>query len=423
MCNFTKRKKMKIRSLKKENAKLTAQCENLKTALKISLSEAENLNHVHENCLIQRMEEYLLTRYEFRYNTLTEQTEFRPLLNTSQPFYSLTKRHLNTLCIELQKNAISCWDKDIQRYVYSTYIKEYNPFQLFLDELPDWDGRDRIESLARRVSAKSYWIKGFHRWMLGLTAQWMGINRLHANSVAPVLISTVQGRKKSTFCKMLLPEALQRYYTDKFTLDAKSQAERKLAEFGLINMDEMDMLPDKKMPLLKNLMQTAKLNIIKAYQSNFSDLPRLASFIATSNKKALLSDPSGSRRFLCVEVEGSIDETPIDYQQLYAQLKEELENGERYWFSPEEEKEMMENNQSFYKIITEDHLIHSYYRMPKPDESYLKLTASDILKALKKECPHQLQDCTPIRLGKILKTNGFTMEHSYIGNVYRVVRI
>lgn len=72
---------------------------------------------------------------------------------------------------------------------------------------------------------------------------------------------------------MLLPDgSLQRYYTDKFSLDSKSQAERKLTEFALINMDEMNMLPDKKMPLLKNLMQTVKLNIIKSYQRDFSDL-------------------------------------------------------------------------------------------------------------------------------------------------------
>lgn len=61
--------------------------------------------------------------------------------------------------------------------------------------------------------------------------------------------------------------------------------------------------------------------------------------------------------------------------------------------------------------------------IPEPDENFLKLTASDILRTLKKEYPHQLQDCTPIRLGKILKNSGFTVSHSYINNVYHVVRI
>ena len=78
-------------------------------------------------------------------------------------------------------------------------------------------------------------------------------------------------------------------------------------------------------------------------------LPRIASFIATSNSHELLSDPSGSRRFLCVEVERPIDSTGIDHAQTYAQLKDMLLGDERHWFTAGEEAEIQRTNVAFYR--------------------------------------------------------------------------
>lgn len=79
------------------------------------------------------------------------------------------------------------------------------------------------------------------------------------------------------------------------------------------------------MPLLKNLMQASALNIRKAYKHSASSLPRIASFIGTSNREDLLVDRTGSRRFLCVSLKHAIDcTTSVEHKQLYAQLKTEL---------------------------------------------------------------------------------------------------
>ena len=115
--------------------------------------------------------------------------------------------------------------------------------------------------LQRRVSDKDLWIRSFHRWMLAATAQWTGSGDRgrRANSVAPLLISTVQGLGKSTFCRMLLPDELRDYFTESFDLTNASSAENKLASYGLINLDEFDRLPASRMPQLKNLMQMEDL--------------------------------------------------------------------------------------------------------------------------------------------------------------------
>ena len=333
------------------------------------------------------MEQFLGEQYDLRFNKLTSETEFRKRNLSGACFQPVGQRELNSFCIEARKQGIDCWDRDVSRYVFSDSIPEYHPFSLYMDELPDWDGIDRIDSLARRVSSVPLWVKCFHRWLLGMAAQWLETDRLHANSVSPVLVSRTQGKQKSTFCKLLLPRELQRYYTDSYDLSAQSAAECKLTEFGLINMDEFDKFTPRKMALLKNLMQVVNPCVRKAHQKNYRPLPRVASFIATSNQKELLTDPTGSRRFLCVEIENKIDCSPLDYRQLYAQLKAELLAGERYWFTSEEEAEIMAANESYYKHPVEEDVFRSCFRPAEYGEKALMLSAAEIFQRLKKHNP------------------------------------
>lgn len=213
-----------------------------------------------------------------------------------------------------------------------------------------------------------------------MTAQWMGIMGEHANSVAPLLVSTEQGYLKSTFCKSLLPAALQRYYMDKVDLTSEGRVERRLAEMGLLNLDEFDKYPPTKMPLLKNLMQMASLSLCKAYQKNHRSLPRIASFIGTSNRKELLTDPTGSRRFICVMVKRPIDCNGIEHKQIYAQLKAEILSGELR-------------------------------------------SAAEIFQCLKKKNPSAMRGANPASLAQILVAVGIERKHTKFGNVYRVVKI
>ena len=194
----------------------------------------------------------------------------------------------------------------------------------------------------------SLWVRGFHTWLLGVAVQWSGKTGIHAISVALILVSSEQGRLKSTFCKSLMPAALRHYYMDNLQLTSEGKAERLMSEMGLINLDEFDKYAASKMPLLKNLMQMSSLHICKAYQKNYRDLPRVASFIGTSNRYDLLTEPTGSRRYLCVEVIKPIDCEGIEHAQLFAQLKAELEQGIPYWFTKEQERELQRHNVDFY---------------------------------------------------------------------------
>ena len=409
------------------------------------VSSKEEVKKAKSCSLMQEVTAFLTSRYRFRFNVLTEETEVaNNIPDTHLRYTKVDERWMNTLSMETIETGIDCWDRDIQRFVRSRRISEYHPFTAYFEQLPEWDGTDRVSALARRVSDNPVWVNGFHRWMLGLSAQWMqfrpdtnnanrannansanntsSINR--ANSVAPLLVSSRQGLGKSTFCRLLMPDALKAYYTESYDLSSPASAEAKLAAYGLINLDEFDKLSASKMPLLKNLMQASALNIRKAYKRSASALPRIASFIGTSNREDLLVDRTGSRRFLCVSLEHAIDcITPVEHEQLYAQLKAELLSGERSWFNKEEEQAIQQHNALFYKYIPEEEVFRLCFRFATEadhPQEVLTLSATQLFERMKSAHPSVMRGMTAYSLSRIMPQLGERV-HTAKGNVYRVV--
>ena len=390
----------------------------------------EAVKKAKSSSLMQEVTAFLTSRYRFRFNVLTEETEVaNNIPDTHLRYTKVDERWMNTLSMEAIETGIDCWDRDIQRFVRSRRISEYHPFTAYFEQLPEWDGTDRVSALARRVSDNPVWVNGFHRWMLGLSAQWMQFrpdtnNANRANSVAPLLVSSRQGLGKSTFCRLLMPDALKAYYTESYDLSSPASAEAKLAAYGLINLDEFDKLSASKMPLLKNLMQASALNIRKAYKRSASALPRIASFIGTSNREDLLVDRTGSRRFLCVSLEHAIDcTTPVEHEQLYAQLKAELLSGERSWFNKEEEQAIQQHNALFYKHIPEEEVFRLCFRFATQEDhpqEVLTLSATQLFERMKSAHPSVMRGMTAYSLSRILPQLGERV-HTAKGNVYRVV--
>ena len=328
-------------------------------------------------------------RYDLRHNLLTGQAEFRPKGQDAAAFLPLTARDLNSLCLAAHEAGIPCWDRDVSRFVASDRLPDYHPFRDYFDRLPPWDGEDRLDALARRVSDSALWVSGFHRWMLAVAAQWMGMGNGHANSMAPVLVSGRQGLGKSTFCRNLLPPELSAYYTDSVDVTNTARMEQLLVEMGLINLDEFDRIPVRRHPALKNVMQ--------------------------------LTDPSGSRRFLCVEVERPIDSTDIGHAQIYAQLKAMLLGGERYWFTAGEEAEIQHANVAFYRTCPAEEAFARHFRAARPDEEALSVSLPELIALLRKRQPGTLTGIGMQEFSRALVAAGVERRHTEKGNRYRIV--
>ena len=169
--------------------------------------------------------------------------------------------------------------------------------------------------------------------------------------------------------------------------------------------EEFDRLTLRTMANLKNLMQLSSLNLRQLYGNNYIQLPRIAFFIGISNRKDLFDDPTGSRRFLCVEIEHRIDCSGIDLSQIYAQLKSELEAGERYWFTSEEE------------------LFRNHFRTPFADEAYEMLSLSGIWETLKRKHGSLMRQVGMVKFGNALVASGVERVHTKLGNRYKLVRV
>ena len=350
-------------------------------------NKKEDKNSVRSN--IVSMMQLLESRYDFRYNTVMKYVEYLPKDKGWYGYRPVEPRVQKRMTLEVQLADIRVSIKDVRNFLESDYIKNYNPIEEYLFQCYDkWDGKDHIRALARTVpTANPHWADWFYTWFLGMVDQWRGYShRQYGNSVAPLLISK-QGYNKSTFCRRLLPPELQWGYSDNLILSEKRQVYQAMAQFMVINLDEFNQIsPQVQQGFLKNLIQLPTLKYKPPYGSHVMEFPRLASFIATSNMKDILSDPSGNRRFIGVELTGPIDvSVRPNYQQLFAQALSALNNGEKSYFDAQQVKLIMKSNSQFEIIQPIDQYFLLYFELVDNEKEGEYLTAAEIFDYLKKQ--------------------------------------
>ena len=373
------------------------------------------------SAVIRFNKDFLAKHYDLRYNILKKTTEFRPKsalpsdsVITPLPSWGgaggeasplppaggvgggavageaivggawspLTDRDLNRLTVEQLEAGGGSWSYAMKLCIESSAIPDYNPVTAYLNNCPQWDGHDHIGDMARRVpTAYEHWPKFFHRWMLAMVAQVVAsgsgfringplgqrplatngtqeCSTFNGNSMVPLLIGG-QGLRKTTFCRSLLPPELREYFMDDIKMDSAEQVERVLARMWLVCIDEYNAKTPREQAKIKRLLTEKDVQVRRPRSEEYRLVPRIASFIATTNDPTPLPSGDGTRRYLCVEVEGVIDlpslsptdsspqakaQGEINYPQLYAQALAELQQGCRYWFDADDEAEIQRHN-------------------------------------------------------------------------------
>ena len=342
----------------------------------VDASPAVNLDAVPLTSSSQGRETILLirlltSRYTFRYNTVMGYTEYQPRCMTNGGWLPVDDRVVNSLTMVARLSGLDAWDKDVRRYVQSNLIPAFNPVSHFLSQARrGWDGQtDHIGRLARTVPCDVHqWEQWFRKWFLYMVAQWLGVTRRYGNSVAPLLISE-QGNNKSTFCRLLLPDCLQWGYNDNLIVSEKKATLQAMAQMLLINLDEFNQIGAKTQEgFLKNVIQLACVKLKRPFGRHVEDMPRLASFIATTNERNVLADPTGNRRFIGIELTAPIDVSqPIDYLGLYGQAVCLIEQGEQYWFSDDEVRQIMDHNRQFQVASPAEQYFHECFTVAGAD--------------------------------------------------------
>ena len=377
-----------------------------------------------EQFLALQTEEFMKRRYEFRYNTQVGEVEYRERNSFRFYFNPIDKRVLNSIALDAQGEGIPLWDRDISRYIYSNRIPVFNPLEDFLYHLPVWDGKDRIRGLARTVPCNNpHWVELFHRWFLNMVVHWRGTDTKYANNVSPLLVGE-QGCRKSTFCRSIIPPAIRAYYTDSIDFSRKKDAELYLNRFALINIDEFDQISAAQQGFLKHILQKPIVNMRKPYANAVLEMRRYASFIGTSNQKDLLADPSGSRRFICIEVIAPIKiNATINYKQLYAQAMEAIYKGERYWLDDEDEKILKQTNREFEQASPLEQLFHCYLRPAEEEEGGEWMTSMQILNYLQTKTRDRLAINKVAVFGRALQKLNIPCRKSGKGTLYHLLKI
>lgn len=376
---------------------------------------------------IEKMMKYLNEKYDLRYNMVMKYTEYVPKDKEWIGFQAVEPRVQKSLTLEVQLAGINVSIKDVRNFLESNFIKNYNPVEEFLFTCYDnWDGKDHIRALARTVPTNNpHWEDWFYTWFLAMVEQWHNrTGRQYGNSVAPLLISK-QGYNKSTFCRRLIPPQLQWGYTDNLILSEKRQVLQAMSQCLLINLDEFNQISAKvQQGFLKNLIQLPNVKYKPPYGSHVQEFPRTASFIATSNMDDILTDPSGNRRFIGIELTDPIDvSVRPNYQQLFAQAEKAIWNGEKTYFDAEQTALIMENNRRYQQI---DPVMQCFCESFTPTEDENEgtfMTAAAIFSELKAKYGASLEAKSLLSFGRCLKNiDGLKRKRTMKGTEYLIIR-
>lgn len=380
--------------------------DNLKDAIVDNSEEDVDKDGKELNDNIMRMIGFLCKKYDFRYNSVMKFTEYRPKDKDYWGYQPVDARVQKRMTLEVQLANIRVSIKDVRNYLESDLLSTYNPVEDFLFKCAGkWDGKDYIRALARTVPTDNpYWEDWFYTWFLAMVDQWRSYShRKYGNSVAPLLISK-QGYNKSTFCRSLVPPELQWGYNDNLVLSEKRQVLQAMCQALLLNLDEFNQIsPQVQQGFLKNIIQLPSVKMKPPYGSHVQEFPRMASFIATSNMEDILSDPSGNRRFLGVELTGPIDVSQLpNYEQLYAQALAALQAGEKTYFDAEQTKLIMASNRKFEVISPVDQYFNLYFDLTDDVKLGEYLTAAEIFQELKSHIGSSVKLSNLISFGRKL---------------------
>ncbi len=373
---------------------------------------------------------FLQEEYAFRRNLLSGKIEFCERKDAESINYrTLVREDMNSIVLAAEEAMpeVKGLRQRVEMFIFSRMTPDYDPIREWLQALPEWNQKNHVDALLDRLpglrAEQRYWL---HVWLRSMVAHWLGADELHANELVPTIIGP-QGCGKSTFCRLLLPEHLREYFLDHVNLANKFDKEMALTNNLLVNVDELDQVRRSQQAELKQLLSKSRVNGRPIYGRAQDDRRRYASFVATTNNLHPLHDPTGSRRFLCIEIPyGKLidNQSPIDYEQLYAQLLCEFRGGERYWLTEDETRSLQRANAPYQSTLDMERMVDTCFRHPADDEPCRPLEMSDIVDIVARQYPFvRPTQSTKVQLGIALSARGYEHTRDNQARHYYVVPI
>lgn len=356
----------------------------------------------------KELEEALQRVGEFRFNEITRMPEV--CKKGSSDYIRMDDYLLNSITRKLRLSGTPGATKTrIAETIESGFSPIINPIEVYFKELKP-DGKNHIKALCATVSPlegqAEMFEKYFKKWAVGTVAN-IFIKDRCANHLCFILTGQ-QGAFKSTWIRQLCPPALINYYFEG-NLDPENKDDLFATTANFIyNLDDyFAEVTKKKINSLKSFITKDTVNARRAYGRYPEELPKICSFIASSNDDTFLHDPTGNRRFIPFEVTAIDIEAAkrINIDQVWGQAYSLFRKGFIYWLSRDDQKELKEHNSKYEVQSLEFELVNTYFQPPtNRNEATAYLTTADIIDRLAQKSSIRM---TPKKVGEAMKKAGF----------------
>ncbi len=354
---------------------------------------------------IDRLELFLSNKYVFRHNIVSGKLEFqyfgKKKWNVMNDFIE------NSMLRECLKGRIKTNLSSLRNLLYSDFCVLFNPFEDYFFNLPSYDEKtDYITELANTITTtkQDLWQQCFKKWLVAMVGCVLD-DKVINHTV--IVFSGKQGLGKTTWVEKLVPKPLKEYLFSGTINPNNKDTLVQLSECMLINLDELENLNRSEIGSLKEIITKTQIRMRKAYGHNNETMPRRASFAGSVNTAQFLNDSTGSRRFLCFELEGIKYQHNVDINLAFSQALFLFKSGFRYWFDQEEIKNITENNEQYQLHSPEEELLLTWFEPCQREKANVFLNASQIAAKLAEKAKINITDGTINKLGKALKKHNF----------------
>jgi predicted P-loop ATPase len=256
---------------------------------------------IASNTIFDRIIKYINSKYRIRFNIISLDYEIN--LISSNYWEPL---NLYSLIIELTRNNIETNYHKLEIIIKSNLIEKYDPIQEYFLELQKWNKEvDYIKKLASYVNTDNNDAFEYHlrKWFVRAVKCVFEDDKINKHCL--VLANGDQHAGKSTYLNSFIPKKLQQYMSVNIGTDKDSRI--KMCKNFLINLEELAVIGKAEVNYIKSLISMFFINERLPYDRKAQKLPRICSFIGSTNMVDFLTDETGSVRWIIFDVIGKIN--------------------------------------------------------------------------------------------------------------------
>jgi len=359
-----------------------------------------------EESILDTLEIFISNNYNLRENEITGYLE-----NHGR---KLSENDMNSIFITAKKLIPKLDFQLMVRLLKSDFTPKYNPFFEFfgsdgipaqLPEIPDGEQpvfeTPLLDELAACIindnpAFTQYFLK---KWVVSIISS---AHKVHS----PLLLCLLgaQNTGKTEFFRRLLPKELMDYYAES-KLDKEKDDELLMTENLVILDDELGGKSKREENTLKTITSKQYFSLRRPYGTHNEKILRLAVLCGTTNLTEIITDTTGNRRIIPIDVE-DIDKrryNAIDKKELFLEAFKVYKEGFDWRMSKADIEYMKQCNTKYESHTFERELLNKYFA---PDDSKFntKLSSTEMIIELEIFTKKQINMIT---LGKELTSCGF----------------